>query len=130
MKKKLLVVGVLMTLALWMITDRSPIQLLISFLAAGALPVVPVSFNPYIMFGLAFVGGIALIKALSMDIRLPLEEEEPEAHIKSLKITANTHRRRTSTPARKHKSSASAKKRRRSRNTQQRSKQLKKQLAS
>lgn len=95
MKKKLLFVGVFLTLALWLITDRSPVQLLVSFLAAGALPVVNISFSPYIMFGLAFLSGIALIIAFPLfDVRLPLVEES-EAQLSSVKITANTHRQQT-----------------------------------
>lgn len=101
MKKKLLFVGVFLTLALWLITDRSPVQLLVSFLAAGALPVVNISFSPYIMFGLAFLSGIALIIAFPLfDVRLPLVEEH-EAQLTSVKITANTHRRQTKSTAKK-----------------------------
>ena len=98
MKKKLLYGALFLTLILWILTGLNPFQLLVSFVAAGALPGLHISISPYIMFGLACVGGILLfMKASAIEVRLsPFEENSGEKeNIAALKISPNTHRRST-----------------------------------
>ncbi len=93
MKKRLLTVFILTILGLTL-SGHSPLQLLVNFIAAGAVPGVHLLVSPYVMFGLALICGLAILIMLPlMDFRLSHHQTEAkdEKPVKSLKMTSHTH---------------------------------------